>query len=150
MATGCTSLAPRIRIFVSEVDAEFWKPKDTTLPKSKAVIYWKSVDESFIESIKDILRRAGYLNSDLVVIKYGSYSSEEFKEALSEAKFMISVSPSESQGIFYLEAWSMNVTTLAWASTPTRMIPNQMGSETFYSPCAKCPLSDESKRNTVE
>jgi hypothetical protein len=49
-----------------------------------------------------------------VLLQYGKYSVDEYKELLDRSAYSIFISRSESQGIALAEAWSMNVPTLVF------------------------------------
>lgn len=90
------------------VDENYWKP--SSVEKNGILVYWKSKNKQFIDNIVNIASKYGPVR----IVKYGSYSEEEYKKALDKSEFSIFVSESESQGIALIEAWSMDVPTLVW------------------------------------
>jgi hypothetical protein len=119
------SLVGRTKIWYGGVDHNFWDPN-----KKYVLVYWKTESESFCIEIENILRNYGEIP---LRIKYGSYKSNDFKNALLQAKYAIFISKFESQGIALAEAWSMNVPTLVWNSKP-RHVHNRI-----YSTISACP-----------
>lgn len=77
----------------------------------RVLIYHKNESDQMCWYIEYILRECGYRP---IIIKCGFYSLEEYKKLLEDAEFMVVISDSESQGIFMLEAWSMDVPTICF------------------------------------
>ena len=108
-------LARKIRVCPCGVDAEHWKP--TGREKERlAVVYWKSGDERFCETVEAIVRRCG-----LEPLRFQSKPGENhffeaaaYREALDRAVVGVFLSAFETQGIALAEAWSMDVPTLVW------------------------------------
>lgn len=105
------------------IDTDYWKPTRRKI-KKRIVIYEKInnnliyVTPPNISEYKDLLSSQGF---DLKSIKYGNYTKEQFYSLLNEAEFMIGFTASESQGLFWGEAWSMNVPTLAWKNNISKI-----------------------------
>ncbi|HLG40110.1 MAG TPA: hypothetical protein VI461_10590, partial [Chitinophagaceae bacterium] len=103
-------LRGRIEIWHAGVDSNYWQPSAKKKNRD-VIIYWKTEEEEFCKAIEDIIRNHNY---NPVRVKYGNYSSKEYKEGLDIAVFAVFVSRSESQGIALAEAWSMDVPTYVW------------------------------------
>jgi len=107
------SLEKKISIWPAGVNSEYWKPTDNNKKDNKNVlVYVKFQDgKSLFSPVAKILKKYGW---NPIQITYGSYNINQFKNLLSQSKFAVFLSRSESQGIALAEAWSMNVPTLPW------------------------------------
>jgi hypothetical protein len=105
----CEADEPRLRgkitIWPAGVDAEHWAPSGAE--RSKILVYEKRQPEA-AEHTSEAIRAAGL---EPVMIHYGDYKPEEFKQALDQSIACVVVGQSESQGLALAEAWSMNVPT---------------------------------------
>lgn len=113
-AAECPHLQSKLRVLANGVDERFWAPTNGTSPRTKAVMYLKSGTPEFHDQLEAAIRSAGY--TDVVRIRYGSYTRENKKQLLDHAQFLVLVTRTESQGIAAAEAWAMDVPTLVWAS----------------------------------
>ena len=102
-------LVPKIRICTAGVDARQWKP--TSAEKNRALVYWKSGDETFCEAVEDRARATGL---EVVRLQYNHYQREEYRKELDRSAIAIFLSSFETQGIALTEAWAMDVPTLVW------------------------------------
>jgi hypothetical protein len=106
------SLATRCIEWAAGVDTEFWKP-NPNIARTHVLIFIKPQ----VGPIPDIdpyvqnLKENGYL---VDLIEYGSFTQEEYRNKLNRAKFLVGFVASESQGIAWAEAWSMDVPTFIW------------------------------------
>lgn len=82
------------------------------------------------------------------VLTYGKYDEETYRKLLSQAKALVWVGRSESQGIGFLEALSMNVPILVWdvmtlgdfvGASESGFTPEQLA----FSPVTAAPYFDE-------
>ncbi len=108
-------LARKSRACPCGVDAEFWKPSGAR-KEATAVVYWKSGDERFCESVEAIVRRVG-LEPLRVRSRHGEhdiFTPPALRDALDRSVVSVFLSTFESQGIALAEAWSMNVPTIVW------------------------------------
>jgi hypothetical protein len=121
-------------LWYSGVDHEKWSVP-TTASRDQILLYIKNVPEEKVEFVKNELKRR---NLEYMTICYGSYSPEEYYNALSRAKFVIFLQMSETQGLAVFESWSMDRPTLHWN-------PGQMPFlGKVYSGASSCPyLSPE-------
>jgi hypothetical protein len=108
----------RCPIWPVGIDTNSWQPGPGT--NSKPVdfliydkIHWDrpKYDAELTSPIRALLDRAGKTHESL---RYGSYSSVQFRDALSRCKSAIFLSAHESQGIACEEALSSGVAVLAW------------------------------------
>lgn len=136
-------LKKTIRIWPAGIDAEYWKPAHCLHNTNKAVmIYWKNESYSFIEKVQDMLIDHGW---HPVLIKYGNYSHQQYKDVLHTVKFAVFISQSESQGLALAECWSMNIPTLVW--DPKKLF--YLGKN--YDPVTACPyLTDQTGKRWKE
>ncbi|MBY0110250.1 MAG: hypothetical protein K2X90_04015 [Candidatus Babeliaceae bacterium] len=100
-----------IHIWPAGVDSEYWQPQNNLKNKSKVLIYWKTESQEFCDKVKNILLSYGW---EPLIIKYGNYKQEHYKELLSQVKFAVFISVTESQGLALAECWAMNIPTLVW------------------------------------
>jgi hypothetical protein len=117
-------LCGRVAVWPAGVDPSYWAPAATSNYQRRqsahphALIYLKALAGQRNPSDGDLcqtrteLERAGFSHEQ---VEYGSYRSDGFLSALQRADLMIAFSPSESQGVALLEAWSANVPTFVWA-----------------------------------
>lgn len=98
------------------VDTEDFRPK--TIEKSlDCFIYFKNRRPEHLDIVLETLRK---LSLDLgrglsyVVLKYGSYKEEDYKNVLAAARYGIWVGRHESQGFALEEALSCNVPLVVW------------------------------------
>lgn len=103
-------LVPKIRICTAGVDPNYWKPSREGQPE-RALIYWKSGEQSFCENVEQIVRALGM---DVVRFRYGHYERENYRKELDSAAIAVFLSSFETQGIALAEAWAMDVPSLVW------------------------------------
>jgi hypothetical protein len=111
---GLPDLVKKSLVCPCGVDAEYWKP--SAIPRAGAVVYWKSGDEAFCESVEAVLRRNDFV-PERIRSKHGEHSlfePSDYKKALDRAAVAVFLSSFETQGIALAEAWSMDVPTLVW------------------------------------
>ena len=123
------SLRDRIRVWAAGVDAEWWAP-GKRCRGNRALVYWKSEPQEFFDRVVQVVERAG-LAAD--VMRYGTYTREEYRAKLARADVAIFISRSESQGLALAEAWSMDLPTLVW--DPGELVYNGRR----YDPVSSCP-----------
>jgi hypothetical protein len=109
----CPDLQDRCVAWPAGVDTSYWKPNGAATNSRKVLLFEKHAAGT-IPSLSDyikVLSRRGYKIS---LIKSGGYMREEYYSALQLSSLMVGFSRSESQGIAWAEAWSMDVPTLLW------------------------------------
>jgi len=104
------ALVPKIRICPVGVDTDLWVPADAAVA-SRAVVYWKSGDESFCAEVERQLEVQGLHPTRL---RYGHYTPNEYRRALDDSVVAVFLSAFETQGLALAEAWAMDVPTLVW------------------------------------
>jgi len=115
-----------IRVLVSGVDEEFFKPsvprKSTAAqphvlkPGKSVILYLKTAGEHgygdinnpFVQEVNNALLNDGWT---VIPIVYNLYSKVEWRDALERAVAAIFMTSTESQSIAQAEAWSMDVPT---------------------------------------
>lgn len=122
----------RIRILVSGVDPEFFKPtvqaersatqNYTVQPGKSVVLYLKvagghgfRLEDPFVQETRATLVREGW---NVIPIVYGDYNEDEWRSALDRAVAAIFMTSTESQSIALAEAWSMDVPTFVYEVSP--------------------------------
>ena len=109
------ALAAKSRVCPCGVDTSYWQPADRGRDRA-AVVYWKSGDERFCESVEAIVRQCG-LEPRRVRSRHGEhriFTPADYRALLDRAVIGVFLSTFETQGIALAEAWSMNVPTLVW------------------------------------
>jgi len=66
------------------------------------------------ELVNPLLERLAARGLRVVTLRYGEYDRRGYRAALSRARGLLYLSPSETQGIAYQEAMASNVPVLAW------------------------------------
>ena len=107
-------ISEKVAVWAAGVDAEYWRPTQISrsTQKDKCLIYVKRACDLDIDSITSLCRKLGYKP---IIITYGKYSRRHFRRALNQARFMIYLGESESQGLALFEAWAMGVPTFVRA-----------------------------------
>lgn len=106
-------LINRLIIWPAGVDADFWSPEisDERMGEDhkEYLFYIKGGEgQRFFSTYAKEFDRIG-ISYD--TITYGQYTASQYKHLLSKSKLMIVLGGTESQGIAFAEAWSMNVPT---------------------------------------
>jgi len=91
------------------IDTEVFTPSNEA--KDLVLVYNKQRSSSDVEAVCTALEACG---ERFAVLNYGHYHEDEYRELLAQAKAMVWVGRSESQGIGLLEALAMNVPVLIW------------------------------------
>lgn len=92
------------------IDTKVFSPINTN-KKELVLVYNKQRSTSEVNTVCEALEGQ---NERFQVLTYGNYQEAEYQKLLKEAKALIWVGRSESQGIALLEALSMNVPILVW------------------------------------
>lgn len=79
--------------------------------KNMCLVYKKNCPEEILNSVEKSLKER---KIKYKVLTYGNFNQNDFFNALSQSKYMIYLSPSESQGLALNEAWIRDVPTLVW------------------------------------
>lgn len=102
-------LVDRCYSWPAGIDISRYNP--TNREKSKVIIYFKDESNQLLFMVEHLLRKKGF---NPVILRYGEYKFDDYIKLLDEASFMVTISRTESQGIFLAEAWAMNVPTLCF------------------------------------
>lgn len=108
------SLASRIAIWPSGVDINFWVPEKNArerLAEKHVLVYVKGAPQELVRSVEQCLGRYGWA---ITRITYGSFDHASYKNALAKSTFAVFLGGPESQGLAFVEAWSMDVPTLVY------------------------------------
>ena len=92
------------------IDTETFTPTRAS-KKDLVIVYNKQRGVRDVDQVCEIL---SHLGVRFQVLTYGKYQEVEYQKLLREAKALVWVGRSESQGIALLEALSMNVPALVW------------------------------------
>ena len=93
-----------IHTHATGIDTEFWNEQEKNITKD-CLIYFKNRTDLELELLKKTLNK---INISYYIIKYGYYNEEDLKQKLSEVKFCLLLTGTESQGIGYMEILSTN------------------------------------------
>lgn len=124
------------------VDTAFWSPDGV---RGDDVLIFEKPTRWPLESsaaYAAILRARGYRVSTL---RYGRYTSHQFREQLRRARLMVGFASTESQGIAWAEAWSCDVATLLWRQDAITFTHPVHGLKTYATSTAPY-LSDATGR----
>ena len=75
------------------------------------LIYYKNRPAEHLEQVKSLLSKRGLTH---VQLQYGSYSQDEFKDALAKVQFCIIIDNTESQGIAIQEMMAVGKPLFVW------------------------------------
>ncbi len=121
------------KIWYSGIDHVYWNSE--VIPKNRQYILYIKSDHFNISKI--IERHLKLKNVKFKILRYGSYSKEQYKNELQKSCGVIFISPSETQGLAMFESWSCNVPTIHW--NPEMML--YLGKK--YEPASSCPYLDQ-------
>ena len=104
------SLRNRIFSWPAGVDTSYWKPS-LDLSRNNILIFEKQNKGPVgpIDPYVDYLRELGW---KVQIIKYGSFTHNQYLSCLQESCLMVGFVVCESQGLAWAEAWSTDVPTL--------------------------------------
>lgn len=111
------SLRPRLRVWASGVDEEYWKPeaKKSQNVEYDFLIYHKDWREfrpppSLLTALLSELRKNHFT---YYILKYKQFT-EDYRALLNKSRYMVYLSEQETQGLALFEAWACDVPTLVW------------------------------------
>jgi hypothetical protein len=107
-------LASHIAICPSGIDTSFWNPQKTLserLFQKNVLIYIKNATQELIKNVEKLVIQ---YNWNPLKIIYGDFTHNSYKEALDNSCYAIFLGATETQGIAFAEAWSMNIPTLVY------------------------------------
>ncbi len=129
----------RLRIWSVGIDGDEFTPRDCSMAE-EVLVYFKPRFEFELRHARDALERSGLRYS---IIRYGSYSEEDFKRRLSRTKWCLWIGRPETQGIALQEVLACNVPVLVWdAKTMFFNEPLPCGFPSGYAflPATSAPL----------
>ena len=104
-AKDCPEIEGKIKVWPSGVEI----PEQSLRKKNTFIVFKKQYDENAYNKIIEKLEQS---QVQFKVLVYGSFNQRQYFDLLEEAKGMIYLQKSESQGIALQEAWARNVPTL--------------------------------------
>lgn len=105
-------LSSKCYIWYAGIDPNYWyQAANEYLSSKNVLVYWKTEGENFCTDVESILKKHCW---NPIKIRYGYYSTAEYKQKLENCRFAVFLSRSESQGLALAECWSMNIPTLIW------------------------------------
>ena len=91
-----------------------YKPEITNNITTDCLIYHKNRSQQDLEYVKDMLSRRRLTYTQL---QYGSYTQQNFRDALSSVRFCVIIDNTESQGIAIQEMMYANKPLFVWDQT---------------------------------
>jgi len=128
-------LVGKIQVWPVGIDTDFWSPLNMEKKEDNNILVYNKNQDDLFKKLLPILKSHG----EVRVIKYGEYTSGEYKHALNNAAFMVWLSKSESQGLALLEAFSMNVPVLVKDSDQWEYYSQELKREFIYHTASNCP-----------
>lgn len=109
----CPEIKDRLVIWPAGVDTHYWcVPSE--MRKQKKVIFYEKQRKGRVGPIEPYIEWVKEQGYEVVVIKAGEYSLEEFRCHLLTSQIMVGFVRDESQGLAWAEAWSSDVPTFIW------------------------------------
>jgi len=91
-----------------------YKPEITNDITTDCLIYHKNRSQKDLEYVKDMLSRR---RLTFIQLQYGSYTQQNFRDALSSVRFCVIIDNTESQGIAIQEMMYANKPLFVWDQT---------------------------------
>ena len=104
-------LEPTLVIWPAGVDEEYWKPKGSPKNPRSMLFYSKRPERQMLQECHRIAEAAGF---NVTILKYGTYTVEQYKTLLDENSVLVHFVEQESQGISLLESWAMDTPSIVW------------------------------------
>jgi glycosyltransferase involved in cell wall biosynthesis len=126
------------------IDTDEWQPA-TREKDIDVIVYdkvlWNRRDKGskFLSAVTGFLGARG---RSYVVLRYGAYREEQFKELLGRSKSMIFLCEHETQGIAYQQALSCGVPIVAWDEGGAWKDPNYFPRRVCFEPVSSVPYFD--------
>lgn len=104
-----------IAVWAAGVDHEYWRPFRIQPSRGfrRVLVY---VKHSGAEKLPDVIQSLRERNKEYRILNYGKYIPREYRELLEWCDFVVCLGESETQGIAFTQAWSMNRQTLIYDS----------------------------------
>ena len=83
----------------------------STKERKKVMVYYKGRHPSCLQAVLKLLEEK---QESVVLIQYGSYKEQDFKDHLQDTKFVLWVGCHESQGFAFQETLASNIPILVW------------------------------------
>jgi len=101
---------PQLEKKIAILPAGVKNVEEENLNKNGLLIYNKNSDEILLKQIIEVIGN----KIPYKIINYGHFKQKKYYELLSNYKYLVYLSPSESQGIALQEAWTRGVPTFVW------------------------------------
>ena len=105
------TLAGRCRAWPAGVDLSWWQPAEASRHPRSLLFYDKRPPPGLYA---ECLRLATVFDFTVQELHYGSYSPEEYRDALHRNAFLVHFVEQEAQGISLAEAWATDTPSLVW------------------------------------
>lgn len=98
------------------MDTLYWSPDLKVKKENLIILYLKNKTQ--LDPLVAEIERYLKLNFQVEIIIYGKFERKDFKNYLNKAKYLVAITAgSETQGLVWAEAWSMDVPTFIYNNT---------------------------------
>lgn len=101
----------KLAIWPVGIDTDSFTNVRNNFKLNDCLVYYKRRPASELNTVTSLLEKNG---QSYVILQYGNYSEEQFKNLLSISKYTIILDGIESQGIAIQEIMSSNIPMLVW------------------------------------
>jgi hypothetical protein len=123
------------------IDTDVWKPSTSETKAIDFLIYNKVMwdyEQRCVDLLTPIRQYLNQRNLSFEELRYGAYTSQDYRNALSRCRAMIFLCEHESQGIAYQECLASDVPILAW-DQGWCLDPNRFKWGTSHIPATSVP-----------
>lgn len=133
-------------VWAAGIDTRHWCPSPQQEASKQVLVYdkirWER--EQYVPQLLDpIVSKLKNEGWDPVVIRYGFYEEETFREQLRHSKFMVFLCEHETQGFAYQQALSAGVPLLAWDRKGYWKDPTLYPDRVKFEPVTSVPYFDD-------
>ena len=93
------------------IDMDAIQPVPHHSQRNKIIVYFKRRRQDYLNAVLKFLESK---QESFILLQYGSYQEDEFKNHLKDTKFVIWLGTHESQGFAFQETQAANVPILVW------------------------------------
>lgn len=107
------SLEKKVKVWAAGVSDASTIPsaQEMNNKRNEVLIFQKNAPDELVAAVETLLGQENFVYKKIV---YGSFKMEEYFKLLDACKFMIYLSPSESQGLAIHQSWMRDVPTFVW------------------------------------
>lgn len=112
----CPELRGRCVPWPAGVNSQFWSPSSAPADR-RLILFYDKPTGGPTDNVDDYMAFVRERGHQAVRLRYGRYSSEEYRVLLRQSALMVGFTAAESQGLAWAEAWSTDVPTFVWANS---------------------------------